>query len=147
MSLPDSSAVDEALIQHLSGDAPLAALLPGGVHWDVAPANRTAFVVVSLVDAVDADGFQAPAGEATETLIYEVTAVVADSSGQAALRPAAARLHEVLQGALFPIEGFDCLAVLRQGRQRRTVVDPINDVRWLQRGGRYQVTVQPLPTL
>jgi hypothetical protein len=147
VSFSDSSAVDEAIIQHLRADAELAGLLPDGVFWDVAPPNATAFVVVSLVDAVDGATFDAVAGGADEVLTYDVLAMVSDSSGEAVLRRAAARLREVLQGAVLPIDGFDCLAVLRAGRRRHTVVDPINDVRWLQRGGRYQVTVQPQPTL
>jgi hypothetical protein len=146
VTLPDSSAVDEALLQALRTDTTLAALMPGGVYWDVGPSNLQAFVAVSLIEASDRYTFQAANGEELETLTYEVKAVVLETSGQDALRPAAARIHEILQGGLLTIDGFDCLAVLRQGRIRRTSVDLLNDLRWLHRGGRYQVTVQPLPT-
>jgi hypothetical protein len=144
-SLPDSSAVDEAIVQRLSGDPALAALMPDGVYWDVAAGNAQAFVTVSLIDASDQYLFDAASGEEIETLTYEAKAWVLDTSGQSALRAAAARIHQLLHGEALPvIEGFACLAILRRGRVRRTYVDTINDVRWLQRGGRYQVTVQPL---
>jgi hypothetical protein len=143
--LPDSSAVDEAIIQRLSGDAALAALMPDGVYWDVAAGNAQAFVTVSLVDSQDQYLFEAAQGEEIETLTYEAKAWVLDTSGQASVREAAARIHQLLHGEALPvIDGFACLAILRRGRVRRTYVDTINDVRWLQRGGRYQVTVQPL---
>ena len=147
MTMPDDGAVDEALIQRLSTDAALSALMPHGVYQDVAPPNATAFVIVSLVDGSDTYVF-GPGAESlgTVTLLYDVRAVGLETSGEASVRPAAVRIRELLQGELLDIDGFECLAVLRQRRISQNRVDPINDVRWLHRGGRYEVTVQPLPT-
>jgi hypothetical protein len=145
-ALPDSSAVDEALVQVLAADAALEGLVPEGVYWDIAPPNVRLFVSVSLVDSQDRWIFGAHEGEGEETLLYEVKVMTQDTTGEDALRAAAARVHQLLQvDGLGAIPGFECQSVLRQGRVRRTMVDPTSDVRYLQRGGRYQVVVQPLP--
>lgn len=145
MTLPDSSAVDEALVQRLETDPDLAALIPDGVSWDVAPPNVTTCITVSLVEAVDDWSFQAAEGSGEERLVYEVLAITMDTSGEDSVRTAAARIHTLLHGeTVLTIAGFDCLAMLRQGRVHRTRVDLLSDVRWMQRGGRYQVIVQPL---
>ena len=51
--MPDSSAVDAALVAKLAGDAALMALTPDGVYFDLAPEGSKAFVLLGHVAHVD----------------------------------------------------------------------------------------------
>ena len=148
MPLPDSSLIDEAVVQTLETDSALKAIIAAGVFWNFAPPNVTTFVSVALVDHQDDWHFNATEGDETERLVYEVVAVTLESSGEAGMREAAARIHDLLHGdGIGDVAGFNVMAVLRRRRIRETRIDVVNDLRWMYRGGQYEVTVQPLPIL
>jgi hypothetical protein len=140
--MPDSSAIDTALITKLLTDAPLRALLPDGVFWDKASGSMltgghaTRFVIVSFVDHHDVQMF---GGRAYEDGLYLVKAVArSDSSGDA--EAAAARIDEILDGGDLDIDGYGLMVMQRESRIRLTEEDPVDlSIEWYHRGGRYQV--------
>lgn len=141
MSVADVAAVDDVLVAALTGDATLATLLPDGVYFDIAPAGKTRFVLISFVTHDDAEGFQTPL---YEQFTYQVKAVVLAKSAIDA-DAAAFRIHELLQrGVLTPIAGYTHMATLRVERIRYQDVDAIDsDIRWQHSGGHYEITVSP----
>jgi hypothetical protein len=142
MSAADVAAVDAALILTLAGDAELMALLPDGVYLDVAPANKTRFVIVQAQTHEDIEAF-GPVAQ-YEEFRYRVTARVLASTGVNA-NTAAARIHALLHDqALTPIAGYAHMATLRVERVKFPELDAIdNDIRWQIAGGDYEVTVSP----
>lgn len=139
--MPDSSAVDNALVAKLSGDATLMGLIPGGVFFDYSPANVTQVVIVSQLAHEDAYQFR---GSAWERFVYVVKAVALSTSG-ANVASAAARIHTLLQDGTLTITGYGLMVMQRLERVRYTEVDQDNDQRWQHRGGQYEVFVSPLP--
>jgi hypothetical protein len=138
MSLPDSSAIDSALLARLQADTALAALLPDGVWMDEAPQGSQRFVIVSLVDANDEAVF---GGRAIEEVTYLVKAV-ALSTANGNVRAAAARIDAILEDGALTVDGYTFMDMHRTGRIRGTEVDDLDaSLRWLHRGGRYQVRV------
>lgn len=138
--MPDSSAVDAAVISRLLNDATLAALMPDGVYWDVAASGKTRFVIVSLVLHQDEDVMTATA---FERFTYLVKAVELATSG-ANIQAAAARIQVLLHDASFSVTGYGLMTSHRVERVRFTEVsDDDRDQRWQHRGGRYEVMVCP----
>lgn len=138
--MADSSAIDDALVAALLADSTLMALVPDGVYVDEAAPNAQRFVIVSLVDAPDTQGF---GGRAFETPLYLVKAVTLATSGTN-VKAAAARIDAVLENAQLTIAGYACLKVQRDSRFRVTTVDAQDaSLRWHHRGGRYEIMVQP----
>ena len=136
--MPDSSAVDSAVISRLLGDATLQGLMPDGVFWDIAAPGKTRFVIVSQVIHEDEASFTQTA---FERFTYLVKAVENSSSG-ANILAAAARIHVLLHDATFTVTGYGLMASHRIERVRFTEVDDLNAyVRWQHRGGRYEVEV------
>jgi hypothetical protein len=142
VSLPDTSAVDSAVVGVLSGDAALAALLPGGVWFDIAEQGATQFVIVSYVDHADFDA-QGQRPSAVEQLRLQVKAVTQGSSGLT-VKQGAARIHELLQGQPLAIDGYALMTLKRASHLRYTEVDQVTNERWQHRGGHYDVWVTPL---
>lgn len=141
--MPDSSAIDDALIAKLLTDAPLRALLPDGVFMDEAglsmstSGHATRFVIVSLVDEHDEAMF---GGRAYEDGLYLVKAVVRSDIVGGDVKAAAARIDAILDLGTLDIEGYGLMIMQRESRVRMTDVDPIDaSIRWQHRGGRYQV--------
>jgi hypothetical protein len=87
----DSSDVDNALIAKLGADSALLALMPNGAYMDEAPPGSTRFVIVSLVEAIDAQAFGA---RAFESALYLVKAVERSPGGN--VKAAAARIDALL---------------------------------------------------
>jgi len=140
--MSDSSAVDEAIIQLLAADAELTTRCPDGVHYDVAPPGSKRFVIVSLLMHVDEYLFNE---EAWELFTYQVQCIELETSGASNSRAAAARIHALLQDAYsLAIDGYGVMKIKRIERIRTTDADAATDTRWLHRGGRYEVMVQPL---
>lgn len=136
----DPSAVDDAVVSTLANDATLAALMPDGVWFDLAPAGLTKFVIVSLATHADDYVF---GGSAFEKSTYLVKAVDQNVSG-ATVKTSAARIQTLLQDATLTIAGYHHLLLQRQERVRYVEVDEVNpDLRWQHRGGRYAVMVEP----
>jgi hypothetical protein len=141
VSLPDTSAVDAAVVGVLSGDGALAALLPDGVWFDIAEQGATQFVVVSYVDHADLDA-QGQRPSAVEQLRLQVKAVTQGSSGLT-VKQGAARIHELLQGQPLTIDGYTLMTLKRASHVRYTEVDQLTTERWQHRGGHYDVWVAP----
>lgn len=139
--MPDSSAVDAAVVSRLLNDATLAGLMPGGVFWDVASSGATKptkFVIVSQVIHEDEAMFNATA---FERFTYLIKAVELATSG-ANIQAAAARIQTLLHDATFTVTGYGLMTSHRLERIRYTEVDEMNaDTRWQHRGGRYVVEV------
>lgn len=148
--MPDSSAIDQALIDKLLGDATLMALMPDGVHVDEAPAGKTQFVIVSLVDAHDTPIFE---GRGTETGLYLVKAVERSTVAVKNIKAAAARIDALLDPqpplprATLTITGYGLQLLRRESRLRMLEVDDADSsIRWQHRGGRYEVVAAPIGT-
>jgi len=144
MSAVDVAAVDAALVAALSADATLKTLLPDGVYQDVAPSNKTRFVIVQQLTHEDVEGF----GETLyEQCVYRITARVLEASGMDA-NAAAYQIHQLLHWMpLAPIDGYTHMATTRVDRVKFTEVDAIdNDIRWQIAGGDYEIFVSPTTT-
>lgn len=134
--MADSSDIDNALIAKLAADATLLALVPNGVYYDEAPAGSTRFVIVSLVDEGDEPMFGA---RAFENAFYLVKAVMLSTAG-GDIKAAAARIDALLEQQPLTVTGYGVTLMRRDSRVRMTEVDDVdNSIRWLHRGGRYQV--------
>jgi hypothetical protein len=142
----DASAVDTAVITTLAADAALAALLPGGVHFGLAPQGVTAFALVSVDETVDVAVFaETPAKRrAIEVITYVVQAVLPTSAMGPATQ-AAARIDALLEDQPLTIPGYGWLSTVRVERLRPPGdPDPVDkNIRWQQTGGRYRVQVTP----
>lgn len=151
--MPDSSAIDQALVDTLLGDATLMALMPDGVHVDEAPKGATQkkqFVIVSLVDAHDTPIFE---GRGAETALYLVKAVELSTVAVKNIKAAAARIDALLDPqppaarTTLTIAGYQHQLLRRESRVRMTEVDDVDSsIRWQHRGGRYQVIAAPIGT-
>jgi len=139
--MADSSAIDAGLLAYLRGDSALAALLPDGVHVDVATSSAKRFVLVSVVIALDVPAF---GGRAIEDVTHLVKVVMLGSAN-GDVPASAARLDALLEDATFPIDGYALLSCERVERVRQTEVDGADpSIRWYHRGGRYRVQAAPL---
>jgi hypothetical protein len=146
----DPSETDAALVALLQGDAPLKVLLPGGIWWDIAPQNETAFGIVSLIPperAIEVFG-----GRVGEDTLYLVKAVVRrhGPNDDANVAAAAARIDALLdEGTMALTSGAVVVAMYRDetdGRIHYTEVDDFDrSIRWQHRGGRYRVQVSHDP--
>ena len=139
--MPDSSAVDAALVAKLAGDATLMALTPDGVYFDLAPEGSKSFVLVAHLAHVDEPLFNG--GTAWEQFTYLVKAVTpgpsardGESGGGADSRAAGGRAAEP--------EGYVDMRCARVERVREQERDDINEVRWNHRGGHYEIWVSPV---
>jgi hypothetical protein len=148
--MPDSSAIDQALVDKLLLDATLATLMPGGVHVDEAAGNQQQFVLVSLVDEKDTPIFE---GRAHEDAVYLVKAVELSTVATKNIRAAAARIDALLDPqppaarATLTIAGYGFMLMRRVARIRMTEIDDADSsIRWSHRGGRYQVIAAPIGT-
>ena len=139
--MPDSSAVDAAIVAKLAGDATLMALTPHGVYFDLAPEGSSAFVLVAQLTHHEEPLLQGKT--AWEEFTYLVKAVAPGSSADVA-KAAAARIHEVLEDALLMPDGYVDMRCARVERIRAQEIDDINELRWNHRGGHYEVWVTPV---
>jgi hypothetical protein len=136
MAMPDSSAIDNALIAKLAADATLLSYCTNGVYWDEAPPGATKFVIVSLVDQIDEPNF---GGRAYEDALYLVKAVALSTAG-ANIQAAAARIDALLEDQTLTVSGYTHMVMHRESRVRITEVDEVDaSIRWFHRGGHYRV--------
>lgn len=134
--MPDSSAVDAAIVSALLNDTTLMALMTDGVFWDQAKPGAEKFVIVSLVDEADEGKF---GGRAYEDALYLVKAVALGSSG-ADVKTAAARIDTLLEDKSLTASGYAWMTAHREARVRYTEVDDVDpSIKWQHRGGRYRV--------
>lgn len=144
--MADSSAVDTAVITKLASDATLAGLLPGGVHFGLAPQGVTAFALVAIDETADIGVFDlVPAKRrAIEVITYAVQAVLPTSAMGPATQ-AAARIDALLEDQPLTIPGYGWLSTVRVERLRPAGEPDAGDknIRWQHAGGRYRVQVTP----
>ena len=144
--MADSSAIDTAVITTLASDAQLAALLPGGVHFGLAPQGVTAFALVSIDETADVAVFAEPPARrrAIEAVTYAVQAVL-PTSAMAPATQAAARIDALLEDQPLTIPGYGWLSTVRVERIRPAGEPDPGDknIRWQHSGGRYRVQVTP----
>jgi len=146
--MPDSSAIDQALVDKLLGDATLMALTPDGVFFDEAGAsmvtggNATRFVIVSLVDADDVGELNG--GTAFEDGLYLIDPRALSSSG-GDVRAAAARIKVVLHNQPLTVTGYTWMTVHKEGRAAGRVEVDEGDpsIRWNKRPAYYRVQMAP----
>jgi hypothetical protein len=139
--VPDSSAIDIALLMLLEQDASLLAVMPDGVWWEVAPPGAERFVVVSLLHESDTPGFD---GRVIEEALYLVKAVALSTIPTASqdVRAGAARIDELLERATLLAEGYTAMLLERRERVRDAEIDEVDEnIRWLHRGGHYAVVM------
>lgn len=138
--MPDSAAIDQALIAKLGSDATLLSYMTNGVYPDEAPPNMTKFVIVSLVDEHDEPMF---GSRAYEDALYLVKAVEKGTDATNA-RAAAARIDTLLDYGTMTVTGYGVMTMRRESRVRMTEVDDLDkSIRWQHRGGQYRVMVSP----
>lgn len=139
--MPDSSNIDNAIVAKLGADLTLLGLMPNGVYPDEAPQDSTRFVIVSLIDEVDAQAFNA---RAFEDALYLVKAVARkkDTDPTPNVQAAAARIDALLENATLTVTGYRTMTVHREARIRITEVDEVDaSIRWFHRGGQYRVVM------
>lgn len=137
--MSDSSDIDGALLAKLGADVTLLSYCSNGVFWDEAPPNSTKFVIVSLVDEVDAPQF---GSRAYEDHLYQVKAVALSSAGVDIVKNAAARIDALLENGTLTVAGYTRMTMHRETRVRQTEVDALDAaIRWYHRGGQYRVVM------
>jgi hypothetical protein len=142
--MPDTSAIDEAILARLQGDAALLALMPDGVYFDIAAQGKRQFVIVSQLTHEDVDAMTGRPPSIWERPTYLVKAVMVGTSATA-VRQAAFRIHELLQGAPqapaepLPIVGYALMICHRTERIRYSEIDAETNERWNHRGGHYEL--------
>lgn len=138
----DATEVERALIGALALDPELAALVPDGVYYDLAPQGATRFVIVSLstshgqAEINDRDTLRA--------FVYLVKAVAlgADADPIAA---ADARINALLDhGTLDLPAAAGCTLMRSRWVDRVRFTETAAGETWQHRGGRYEITVTPL---
>jgi hypothetical protein len=137
--VPESSAIDVALLALLQTDASLLAVMPDGVWWEVAPPGAERFVVVSLLHESDTSGF---GGRMVEDALYLVKAVALSTLPTASqdVRAGAARIDELLERGTLTADGYTTMLLERRERVRITEIDEVDEnIRWFHRGGHYAV--------
>ena len=134
--MPDSSAIDNALIAVLGADSALLALCPNGVYFAQSPPGSTRYVVVSMANADDVQMF---GGRALEDGLYLIKAVMLSTAG-GDIKAAAARIDALLEQQTLTVSGYGPTVVHRESRERQTEPDDVDpSILWLHRGGFYRV--------
>ena len=140
--MPDSAAIDAAIVAMLGSDQALLGYMPNGVYFGQAPPGSTRYVLVSLIDASDEAVF---GGRAIEDYLFLIKAVELSTS-VANVRAAAARIDALLEdqevgiGSPIAVAGYACMACYRERRVRfpeRDEADP--SLIWQHMGGEYRV--------
>ena len=136
--MADSSDIDQALIVRLASDSALLGYMPNGVYWGTAPPGSTRFVTVDLVNGDDVPMFGA---RSHEDKVYRVLAR-ALSTTNPAIKDAAARIEELLEGAVLTVAGYTTMVVERDGYLRFDDQDDVDpSLVWRNRGGLYRVVM------
>ena len=140
----DGSELDTAVVNRLSGDATLAALLPDGVWIDEAPPGAQRFVLVHVFPARDDEGavFDGD-GRGFEMVRYVVSAVgVTTAISGPQIKDAAARIDALLHRQMLTVPGYPPdVTLARTMRFRPPVAVDSGDgsIRWYVRGGEYEL--------
>jgi len=136
ITVPDSSAIDNAIVGVLLADATLAGLMPDGVYFGVAAPKAQRFVIVSVIEATDEPVL---GSRGYEDVLYMIKAVALERTG-ADVKAAAHRIDQLLEDQPLTIPGYVHMVTCREGRFRYPEVDEVDDtIRWQHRGGNYRV--------
>jgi hypothetical protein len=138
----DTGGVDTAVMALLASDQPLVDLLgSAAVFADVSPQGIKQFVIVSVVEHLDAYEFLTSAYE-TEWIM--VKAVTAGTASRATAKAAAARCHALLQGgANLAVPGYRVMDVTRERFIDGTEYDERSQTWWQHVGGLFVVQLTP----
>ena len=147
--MPDSSAIESALLAKLQADTILMGYMPNGVYWDLAPPGSTRYVLVSFLAHHDEPQF---GQRSWEDGLYLIKAVgLKTTTNPPNVAAAAARIDELLDPqppsppATLTIPGYSLMVLERAERVRYTEVDEIdNTIIWFHRGGQYRLIVAPI---
>ena len=142
--LPDTSAIDNALIGKLLADTTLMALVPDGIYYGEASPGKQRFVIVSLITGQDVWQFGAvQKRRAYEDKLYLVKAVMLSTAG-GNIQQAAYRIDQLLEDGTLDIPGYTLMAMYREQPERFLEVDDVDpSIRWNHRGGQYRVQATP----
>lgn len=139
--MPESTAIDSALLAYLRADAQLAALAPDGVYFDLADPGSQRFILVSVAESVDMPMFRR---RAWEDLIYLVKAVMLVSAN-GNIAGAANRIDALLEDRPWSAAGYTWMSGARVSRVRYPEQDEQNPaITWQHWGGRYRVQMSAL---
>ena len=135
-----SGDIEAAVIATLLADAPLMALCPDGVFYDLAASGKTNVVIVKLMAHRIESQFD---GRAYEVSTYLVKAVER-GTGSARTKAAAARIDALLDGGSLTVPGYDLMQIETTEYVRYTEADPDDaDARWQHRGILIDIWVAP----
>lgn len=137
--MADSSDVDAAIGALLGTDAALRALLPDGVFIDVALPDSRKYVVITLMHHDDVYVFQETGWE---LFTYLIKAVDLNANGTT-VKHAAARIFALMMQAQLTPPGYAQMRIARTSYRRWVEVDQSTGLRWQQRGGLYEVWMEP----
>lgn len=143
MPLPDSHAIDQALLALLRADATLSSYAPDGIYFGSAANGAQRFILISIVLAVD----QAQFGRrAWDDILYAVDAVMLPrASGGNDADEAAARIQALLEDQPLRVNGYGYMTMHRVDRIAADERDDVNpSIVFYHRGGRYRVQMTPL---
>jgi hypothetical protein len=138
--MPETAAIDEALVDLLQGDAALYTVMPDGVYWGAGPPHATRLVVVTRLGQVDAPTLGG--GHAYEDIAYRIRAVALSTlpNANADARAAEARIEALLGGGTLAAPGYTLMVARRIAPLHETTADVADPaILWLERGGDYQV--------
>jgi len=147
-TLPDVRAIDQAILSVLKNDTILSALMPGGVHWNVAPQGATAFVTIDRQDFEVTYAMGAHDG-GIERIGYQIVARARTSAADTPL-DAAARIHDLMHMQPLALDGtgYEWMATTRSRPVRFTDREQPSNTEWQTVGGVYDVMVSSeLPTV
>jgi hypothetical protein len=138
----DTGGVDTAIMALLASDQTLVDLLgsANAVFADVAPQGQTRFVIVSVIEHLDAYEFLTSAYETAWVMVKVVMAGTARASAKAA----AARCHALLQGGdALAVPGYRVMDVTRERFVDGTEYDERSQTWWQHVGGLFVVQLTP----
>jgi len=135
-----TSAITNAIVAVLDGDAALAALAPDGVYYGAAPPHAERFVIVLFAHGVAVPEF---GRRSYEDKYYAIRAVVRKTTDAdlATAQDAAARIETILDGARLLAPGYEPMGCFfEEPLEPEPDVDETDDsVRWFSVGGVYRV--------
>lgn len=143
MTIANSTAVDDAVLERLAGDAALMALLPDGVWWGIAPLQATRVCLVSQLE--HEDHYVMPGRVLYEQYVYLVQAVTRGADPTTA-KAAAFRIDELLQFSTIEAAGYHPSMLCRRTTRLNPLpdLDDTTDERWCHAGAQYSVMITPL---
>lgn len=135
--------IDTAIITRLASDAELTALMPGGVHWDLATLGATRYVVVSQL--ASETHYVLPNVILWERLMYLVKVVAKGATVTEVVEQAYDRIFALLQNqeAALDLATYTARMLRMVERVRISENNEQTDQRWQHEGAHYEVLAVP----